>query len=217
MNNRRAIAVAALVVIAIGFIVVLTLRSFTAQERVPVHADVSATAAPAAPLQAETEASSGRVSEPPPPWLQPGAPAVPDPSATGNTAEDALRARQMRHLQESMRGVVAAASQRSAETTQHLREALDTLEAMNDPAVTSQINLDAVRHNLEISVRMQTLAKQLQQIAAQPQSPQRQQHLDATVAELRTLQAQLRADVRAPGSTLPAPIAASTPIRGTAD
>lgn len=208
MNNRRAIAVAALVVIAVGFIVVLTLRAFTAPQDRSAPPKPPIAASPAAPVEATADATPSPASEPPPPWLRnpvtgSGEAGAATDGDADEAAAEALRAKQMRQLRESMLGVIAATSAQSAATDQHLRDALDTLQAMDDPAVTSQINLDAVRHNLEISIRMRELARQLQRIAAEPDSPGRQQRLDATSAELRGLTSQLRRDVRAPGSTLP--------------
>lgn len=208
MSDRRTIVVAALVVIALGAVVVLTLRAFA--PRGEAVSTLPATPVAGAPVVATTAvdpmgaaAGAGHAQEPTPPWLQPQ-PAAAPPEPESDPAQ-ALRERQMARLQASMRGVVAAALARSAETSQHLRDALDTLEAMDDPAVNAQIDLTAVRHNLETSIRMQALAQQLQQVAAQPESPQRQQRIDASIAELRRLQSQLVPDVRAPGSTLPAP------------
>lgn len=208
MNNRRAIAVAALVVVAIGFIVVLTLRAFTARQDRSAPPEPPVAAAIPAPAESGGTADPAPASEPPPPWLRNGTSEHGEADAAvagaaSDAAAEALRDKQMRRLRESMLGVIAATSAQSAATDQHLRDALDTLQAMNDPAVTSQINLEAVRHNLEISIRMRTLARQLQRIAAEPDSPGRQQRLDATSAELRGLASQLRQDVRAPGSTLP--------------
>lgn len=205
MNNRRAIVIAALVVIAIGAVVVLTLRAFAPRSDAAAPPPVAAAVlAPADVQPADASGADARAAEPPPPWLQAQPPAA-TPVAPAADPEQALRERQLAKLQASMQGVIAVATARSAETHQHLRDALDTLEAMDDPALTAQIDLAAVRHNLETSIRMQALAQQLQQIAAQPESPERQQHMDASIAELRRLQAQLRPDVRAPGSTLPAP------------
>lgn len=211
MNNQRAIALVALVAIAIGAIVVLTLRAFTPDPDFRARGDSPTASAPQMPMDAVAEAEPAPAGaangDAPPPWLAadlPGAaPAEGSTAAAAGGNPDIERQRQLRDLQASMRGVMAASAQRSAETYRHLSDALDTLEAMDDPAVTAQIDLDAVRHNLEISMRMQAAAQKLQRITAEPRSAERQQRMDAVVAELRSLQSQLRADVRAPGSTLP--------------
>jgi succinate dehydrogenase/fumarate reductase flavoprotein subunit len=69
--------------------------------------------------------------------------------------------------------------------------------------VTSQIDLKALRDNLEISIEMQAVARQMQDTMAEPAGPERQQRLDANMAELRRLQTSMHADVRAAGSSLP--------------
>lgn len=198
MNNRRAIALTAVVVIVAGLIVVMTLRGFAT--RTPADAAVMPVATPttAAAVTVDTPATA----EAPPPWARTqstdsdtGAP------ADTRSAEDPERAEQMRQLQQSMRGIMTETSRRSQATNDHLRNALDTLQEMNDPAVTSQINLDAVRQNLEISIKMQALAQELQQVMAEPGGPARQQRLEATLAQFRQLQSQLRQDVSAPGAT----------------
>lgn len=84
---------------------------------------------------------------------------------------------------------------------------------MNDPAVTSQIDIAAVRRNLEISIQMQTLAQELQQLMQQPNSEERKQQVADKMAKIRQLQTQLDPDVRAPGSTLP-PLAPAIPGAG---
>ncbi|HUH90209.1 MAG TPA: hypothetical protein VLZ76_06085 [Lysobacter sp.] len=204
MDNRRAIALSAVVVIVLGVIVVVTLRGFAARDAQPIvtpaqtaEAPVAESSAPASPVTAADEA--------PPPWARgPGGPAVDVPAAAPPAADDnPVRARQMHDLQQSMQGVLAVASARSTETSQHLRKALDTLEEMNDPAVTSQIDLKALRDNLEISIEMQAVARQMQDTMAEPAGPERQQRLDANMAELRRLQTSMHADVRAAGSSLP--------------
>jgi predicted nucleic acid-binding Zn-ribbon protein len=109
----------------------------------------------------------------------------------------------MAALQQSVQGLVGVARQRSVASEAYLRQALATLEQMNDPAITAQINLDAVRQNLETSIRMQALSGQLQQVMSQPAGEQRQQRQEALMAQLRQLQGQLRSDVRAtPAATV---------------
>lgn len=206
MSNRRALLIVAAAIIAIGVVVVFTLRRLA-----PADTSAAATAAPVAstPESAKTAKTAATPApaeggEETPPWLRPEAAASAAP-ATAKTPEQLLHEAQMQKLQASMSGLTKASLARSQETKKHLTEALDTLEQMNDPAVTSQVNLKAVRRNLDTSFRMQDLAQQLQVLAAQPASPQRQQQMDAIIAEIRKLQTQIVTDVRAPGSSLPAP------------
>ena len=201
--NRRLGWLGGGAAIAVGAALLLVLRPASPRLDTPVEADAqvvqpSATAAAAAtPVSAPDDA--------PPPWLRgdTNAPANAPRSPT-LTTEDPERARQMATLQQSVQGLVGVARQRSAASETYLRQALATLEQMNDPAITSQVNLEAVRQNLEISIRMQQLSSQLQQILTQPPGEQRQQRQDALMAQLRQLQGQLRSDVRAaPAATVP--------------
>lgn len=203
MDNRRAIALSAVVVIVLGVIVVTTLRGFASHDAQPVATEAQPVAPPVADTPAPASATvPAAANEAPPPWAQAPAIDVPTDAPTA-PSDNPVRARQMHDLQQSMQGVLAAASARSTETNQHLRKALDTLEEMNDPAVTSQIDLKALRDNLEISIQMQAVARQMQDIMTEPADPERQQRLDASMAELRRLQTGMHADVRAAGSGLP--------------
>ena len=200
MNSRRIIVIAALLIV-VGLVVVLSLRAIATRSGTATPLPPATTNAPAAsnadPAPPQTAASE----EAPPPWLQQDTnSAAADRSPQ---AADALREQQLQQLQQSMRGVAAAANLRAQETNAHLRKALDTLQAMNDPAVTSQIDLAAVRRNLEISMQMQAAAQELQQLMQQADSPERRQQMEAKMAKIRQLQSQMDPDVRAPGSTLP--------------
>lgn len=204
MNNRRAIVLSAVVVIVLGVIVVATLRGFASRDARPVATQAKTAVAPVVDTTTPAGATvTAAADEAPPPWAQAPATDAPITDSPPAAGDNPVRARQMQDLQQSMQGVLAAASARSTETNLHLRKALDTLQEMNDPAVTSQIDLDALRDNLEISIQMQAVARQMQDILAEPAGPERQQRLDANMAELRRLQTSMHADVRAAGSNLP--------------
>lgn len=200
--NRRLWWLGVGAAIAVGIALVLVLRGASPRPQAPLEADapraaptVAATVEPAAPASTTDQA---------PPWLR-GDTAAPASAAaaTAAPAEDPERARQMAALQQSVQGLVGVARQRSVASETYLRQALATLEQMNDPAITSQVNLEALRQNLEISIRMQQIGTQLQQILAQPPGEQRQQRQEALMAQMRQLQGQLRSDVRAaPAATV---------------
>ncbi|HVJ38838.1 MAG TPA: hypothetical protein VM687_13665 [Stenotrophomonas sp.] len=189
--------------IAVGIALVLVLRGTSPRVDAPLEADAPiATPTVAAAIE---PAAPANPTDQPPPWLR-GDTAAPTPSAPAatTTTEDPERARQMAALQQSVQGLVGVARQRSVASETYLRQALATLEQMNDPAITSQVNLEAVRQNLEISIRMQQISTQLQQILSQPPGEQRQQRQEALMAQMRQLQGQLRSDVRAtPAATVP--------------
>lgn len=211
MNSRRALLIVTAAIIVIGAVVVFTVRRIA-----PTGSDTETAQAPAAESQGIAKVATAPrpqadAGEETPPWLQNGT--APDVAAAApQTPEQRLREAQMQKLQASLRSLNAASMARAQDTRKPLIDALDTLEQMNDPAVTSQVNLKAVRKNLEIGFRMQELAQQLQTIAAQPASAQRQQQMDAIVAEVRKLQSQITTDVRAPGSSLPPPQSPVLPV-----
>lgn len=189
--------------IAVGIALVLVLRGTSPRVDAPLEADASM-ATPTVAAAIEPAAPANTADQAPPPWLR-GDTAAPTPSvpAATTTTEDPERARQMAALQQSVQGLVGVARQRSVASETYLRQALATLEQMNDPAITSQVNLEAVRQNLEISIRMQQLGTQLQQILTQPPGEQRQQRQEALMTQMRQLQGQLRSDVRAaPAATV---------------
>ncbi|HYG05419.1 MAG TPA: hypothetical protein VD865_03290 [Stenotrophomonas sp.] len=191
--------------IAVGIALVLALRTAAPRNDAPaVDAPLAASAPPTQASTAATTPATAGNDDAPPPWLRGDAATAPPPAATpAAAAEDPERARQMAALQQSVQGLVGVARQRSVASETYLRQALATLEQMHDPAITAQINLEAVRQNLEISIRMQQLTEQMQQVLAQPPSEQRQQRQDALMAQLRQLQGQLRSDVRAtPAATV---------------
>lgn len=192
--------------IAVGLAVVLAVRAWAPRATPPggLDAPLAAASPKAAPAAAPAPAAPARADDAPPPWLRDDTtPAAPAPLASA-PAEDPERARQMAALQQSVQGLVGVARQRSIASEAYMRQALATLEQMNDPAITAQINLPAVRQNLETSIRMQQVSEQLQQVMGQPPGEQRQQRQEALLAQLRQLQGQLRSDVRAtPAGTVP--------------
>lgn len=200
--NRRLWWLGVGAAIAVGIALVLVLRGASPRPQAPLEAD----APMAAPTVAATvePAAAASTTDQAPPWLR-GDTAAPASAAAAAAApaEDPERARQMAALQQSVQGLVGVARQRSVASETYLRQALATLEQMNDPAITSQVNLEALRQNLEISIRMQQIGTQLQQILAQPPGEQRQQRQEALMAQMRQLQGQLRSDVRAaPAATV---------------
>ena len=209
MSNRNAIVALVLLAIALGCVVVLGLRWYGdaapaghAREKVrPPDKATAPTDAMRGDAGAAADGNVAPLADDTPPWMRSEEEDAPAPAAA--SADDGRRQAQLRKLDESVRGLVAASNIGVEERNRHLREALDTLEALDDPAVKKQLDLDAVRDNFEISVRMQALATRLQRIAAQPRSPERQAAIEATSAEMEALQAQMHPDVRAPGSTLP--------------
>ncbi|MBN8799070.1 MAG: hypothetical protein J0H45_06895, partial [Stenotrophomonas nitritireducens] len=74
---------------------------------------------------------------------------------------------------------------------------LDALEKSGK--VPPDLRLDALRNNLVIAKRAQSLARELAESTQLPDSPQRRQRNAEIVAELQQLQGQLRYDVAPAG------------------
>jgi hypothetical protein len=219
----RTLVIGVVAVVLLGLVAVWGLRRSVPPADAPPGATAGAEGTPAAPDDAmapspSPDATTPVVAEPPPPWaLGLGeAPAVDAAPAAPASAEEARRAAQMAKLRESMDALVGDALDRSEASTVHVRKALDALEALDDPAVKAQIDLGAVRHNLEVSARMQALLRELRQTMAEPRTPERQQRIDALRAEFQGLQAQIRTDVTPPGATLPVPAAPPAPAAANA-
>ncbi len=75
------------------------------------------------------------------------------------------------------------------------RASLERLEAMEDPSAKGKIDVDGLRHNLDVAAKMQAVAQTMLTELRAPRTPEREQRLDALRAEMATLRAQLREDV----------------------
>lgn len=195
--SRRAWLIAVTAFVAFGLGVVALLRSVAPQPPAPARQMMAS--APTK-VTSHAKAAASATSESPPPWAN-----ATDAVAPEAPSADPTRERRIRELRQSVQGLVAEASQRSDASYAHLSKALDTLEAMDDPAVKARINIPAVRQNLEISMKMQALTRELQQVYAQPQSPARDAQVASISERFRALQAQLRTDVQAGASIAAAP------------
>lgn len=196
MTNPRTLLIGLGATVALGVIAVALLRNVA-----PSRTD-EATPAPrpdqATEAIADTQTGAAptvAAAEPPPPWAS----AVPAGEAA-QAAEDTAALRREQHmadLQQSMSAVLDDALARSVSSSEHLRKALDALEAMEDPAVNARINLAALRHNLEISLQMQDVARRLKAEVGLPRSAEGDARIEALRREFAALQTQLRADVSA--------------------
>lgn len=192
--SRRPLAIGTLLFVGVGVLAVATLRSVAPvapeapQYAAPANADTDATPIPGA--RATAEAPTAR--EAPPPWMT-GLPA--DGVAVENEGAAGPRERQLATLHQTMSLMVEDALQRSEANSVHMRKALEVLEAIDDPAVKAQIDLANLRHNMEVSLQMQALAKEMQATLATPKTPQRDAAIDALQVRFEALRNQLRIDV----------------------
>lgn len=206
MSRFRPVLIGVGAIMALGVIAVATLRSVSSGPEATANiAEAPIPPTPLVPADAAPAIAGPIAPEPPPPWASTVAS---DATATGE-ATRATRERQMAELQQSMAIVMDDALARSASSTAHLRKALDALEAMDDPAVGAQINLDALRHNLEISVQIQDVSRRMKAELNQPRSAERDARIDVLRMEFARLQGLLRADVSKTGTSpaMPTPTA----------
>lgn len=219
MTAPRSVLIALGAVVIVGVVAVAALRGVAPDASAPPPApdptaDAAANAAAtaiAADASAPTPTNSA-ADDAPPPWAGgAGATADGSTSAAAVAAPDSQRARQMAELQQSMSAVLDDALARSVSSSEHLRKALDALEAMDDPAVKAQINLPALRQNLELSVQMQGVAQQLKAEVGQPPSAERDARIEALRREFAALQARMRTDVAKGGLAAPMTLPAQRP------
>lgn len=208
MMRGRTMVIAVGAIVLIGLAAVAGTRSLAPADDLAVAPPPAEVAESAEPMPAA--AARADSSEAPPPWAQQNV-GTPQAENTASATENPKRVQQMDQLQQSMEALVEDAMDRSEAGNDHLRKALDTLEEMDDPAVKAQVNLAAVRHNLEVSIQMQALVRELQLRVAEPESPEREARIAALKLQFQTVQGQLRTDITPPGAPLPIP--ASAPER----
>lgn len=200
MSRHRALAIGTVLLVGIGVLAVALLRSVAPPAPdAPRPAEAADAVLPAIPAVPPPAAASA-IAEAPPPWA---AGLGADASAQAGSAEPTLRERQLAELQQSMTLMLDDAVQRSQASSAHMRKALDTLEAMDDPAVKAQIDLATLRHNMEISLQMQALAQEMRAAVATPKTPQRDAAIDALQLRFEALRHQLRTNTAPAGATAP--------------
>ncbi|NZA24809.1 hypothetical protein H0E84_00265, partial [Luteimonas sp. SJ-92] len=126
--------------------------------------------------------------EAPPPWLGGGADAAPA------TLEQAKA--QAAEAADQSRRALADLQARSQANEAGIRASiarLDELQAGDGAA--AGVNLDALRGNLEVALRMQRITQEVQALSLQPAGAARTAAMRAKVDELNQLQGQLRYDV----------------------
>lgn len=175
-----------------GAALVFALRSGTRQEALPGTGDVAAPApvadAPDAPAITPAPASPDT-----PPWLAapPSAPPVLGRRSQA-TSEPVMTP------EESAQAVARIRAQ--AATNERALDALiaqiDTLKSSGQ--VQPGVDIDALRANLVVARKAQALAQEMAELTQQPNTPARQQQLNAITSQLQQLQSQLRYDVSTP-------------------
>lgn len=183
--------------VALGLALVFTLRGLG--DRDDADAPVDAPAPVDTPLQVSAPAAAV---EDTPPWMQ-GA-AVTSGATGGVGAATALNPLNGAMTPDQVADPVAAIASIRVQAERNVR-AVDTLMVQLDALEASgqtppEVELDALRDNLKLARRAQELALEMAESTQQPDSPQRELRTAQIIAELQTLQDQLRHN-NAPAAT----------------
>jgi hypothetical protein len=183
MSRPRAWVFAATAVIVAGAGLVAILR----QQAEPPPRAPATSAAAAAPT------ASAPVPTLAPPTLDPvtapwAASVLPSPAGTPPDPGQ----------QEAMLAQLKARTRQQSELTNRLLAELDRRQAAHQ--LPAGVDVQGVRNNLLISQKLQQVSSQIQDLAAQPDGPQRRQALQARLAELQDLQRQVRLDLVPPAA-----------------
>lgn len=193
--------------VALGLALVFTLRGLGDRDG-DADAPVDAPAAVDTPLQVSAPAAAA---EDTPPWMQ-GA-ATPSGTTAGVGSAAALNPLNGAMTPDQAADPVAAIASIRVQAERNVR-AVDTLMVQLDALEASgqtppEVELDALRDNLKLARRAQELALEMAESTQQPDSPQRELRTAQIIAELQTLQDQLRHN-NAPAATAGAATAGRT-------
>lgn len=142
---------------------------------------VRAAAATTPSVSAASPAASSDV----PPWAR--LPDLPAPGAAAAPGPEQQRA---------MMAALKSRTEQQAQATRALLAELDRREAAHQ--IPPGMDAKALRNNLLVSQKLQQLSLQIQSLATQPDGPQRTAAFHDKLAELQTLQRQVRLDVMVP-------------------
>lgn len=170
-----------------GALALLAARHFGGDAAPPAPAPAGAAAASAAPLAAPAREET-------PPWMQaePVAGGTALPRAAAATAPAASATDIGRSLAD-----IRLKSDHNVRMADDLLAQLDQLEKSGK--TPPDVRLDALRNNLLIARRAQSLAVELAESTQKPDSPAQRQRNADILAELQQLQGQLRYDVAPAG------------------
>ncbi|MQP77130.1 hypothetical protein CQ393_14700 [Stenotrophomonas sp. MYb238] len=178
--------------IVVGALAVIALRGISGGGDAPAPATHTAPAQEPAAAAAVAPSSADE----PMPWMQgEGAPAGGTAiarAAAGNAPQAVAQAEIDRSLAD-----IRQKSEHNIRAADDMLAQLDALEKSGK--VPPDLRLDALRNNLIIAKRAQSLARELAESTQLPDSPQRRQRNAEIVAELQQLQGQLRYDVAPAG------------------
>lgn len=181
-------------VIGLGASVVFFTRSNAPVETVTPPPHVGVDEAGADPLVADTAAPQVHDSAGPLPWQNSAEPEVPAAASAERQVKQALP--------EPVSAALPSPAQLQNQLLQNRKAMDEALQQLNEMEasgkVPPQIDVRAMRTNLGVASRAQQLAGEMVILAQQPTDEARTRRIEAIVAELRTLQGQVRNDVKGP-------------------
>lgn len=178
--------------IVVGALAVVALRGIGGSDDAPAPAVHTAPAQEPAAAPAVAPPSADE----PMPWMQGGGTPAGGTAiarvAAGNAPQPVVQAEIDRSLAD-----IRQKSEHNIRAADDMLAQLDALEKSGK--VPPDLRLDALRNNLVIAKRAQSLARELAESTQLPDSPQRRQRNAEIIAELQQLQGQLRYDVAPAG------------------
>lgn len=199
MRTRAMAAIAGVLALA-----VLTLWLLRAG---PLPPERAATAPPSPPISLELPAPAPASLQAPgdtaPPWNAPSRTgtvpsAISDPAASPRPAVDRNAA-----LAEIQRQLVELSASGQAADVQKIDRLLGEVERVQGSSTIGGVKIDVLRHNLAIAQKMQALAKDIEEASSRGAQADPKQ-LQAQMARIVELQAQMRTDVVAAPAAVPA-------------
>lgn len=170
-----------------GALALLAARHFGGDAAAPAPAPAEAAAASAAPLAAPSREET-------PPWMQA------EPVAGGTAVQRAAAATAPAASATDIGRSLADIRLKSDHNVRMADDLLAQLDQLEKSGKTPpDVRLDALRNNLLIARRAQSLAVELAESTQKPDSPAQRQRNADILAELQQLQGQLRYDVAPAG------------------
>jgi hypothetical protein len=186
-------------IVMVGLVLVALVRNGSSPA--PVEAEQANDGVAAASTQAGpgvTDTAPTTAATETPPWMGAGATGPQYPTAASRAlSAPGQRAPVPGQVAQAVAQIREQAARNEHNADELLRQ-IDTMKASGQ--VPPGVNLDAVRNNLLVAKRAQSLAREMAELTQQADAPARQQRIADITRELQQLQSQLRYDVSAPGA-----------------
>jgi hypothetical protein len=191
-------------IVVVGLVLVALVRNGSSPAEAVVERSSDGTAASSAQAGHDMPASPPpTAATETPPWMGAGATAPQHPNAASRALSTAGQ-----HVPapSQVAQAVAQIREQAARNEHNADELLRQIDTMKSSGqVPPGVNLDAIRNNLLVAKRAQSLAREMAELTQQADAPARQQRIANITQELQQLQSQLRYDVSAPGAAAGVP------------